>query len=65
MPQQPHFPMGSDLPEGEHVYNEDGVDLTLLRWALSLSMKERLRIMQDYVHTLMAMRNAAKITRIS
>ena len=30
-------------------YSEDGVDLTLIRWMLSLSPAERLEILQQHV----------------
>ena len=31
------------------AYSEDGVDLTLIRWMLSLSPAERLATLQQYV----------------
>jgi len=34
------------------VYSEDGVDLTLIRRALSLTPAERLRELQDFVDAL-------------
>jgi len=32
------------------AYSEDGVDLTLIRWMLSLTPAERLTVLQQYVH---------------
>ncbi|MGH9613433.1 MAG: hypothetical protein ACRD4P_10170 [Bryobacteraceae bacterium] len=34
------------LPE----YSEDGVDLTLIRWTLSLSPREQLDVLQQFVN---------------
>jgi hypothetical protein len=37
-----------DAPaETEPAYAEDGVDLTLIRWMLSLTPEERLRVLQE------------------
>lgn len=33
----------------EALVNEDGVDLTLIRWSLSLSALERLRILEGHM----------------
>jgi hypothetical protein len=30
------------------AFSEDGVDLTLIRWMLSLSVEERLQILEDH-----------------
>ncbi len=30
------------------AYSEDGVDVTLIRWMLSLSPAERLQVLQDF-----------------
>lgn len=47
--------------EGLVDYSEDGVDLTLIRFALSLTPDERLGVMQDCVNSIEAIReeNAA------
>ena len=34
-------------PETEPAYAEDGVDLTLIRWMLSLTPDQRLRVLQE------------------
>jgi len=38
------------------AYSEDGVDLTLIRWMLSLSPAERLATLQQYVDSLLSVR---------
>ncbi len=45
---EPEFP----LPE----YSEDGVDLSLIRWMLSLSPAERLQFVQNHNNALLAIR---------
>jgi hypothetical protein len=37
-------------------YSDDGVDLTLIRWMLSLTPGERLAILQDQVDSLLTLR---------
>jgi hypothetical protein len=37
-------------------YSEDGVDLTLILWMLSLTPAERLEIMQNQVNAVLAVR---------
>jgi len=40
----------SDNPDvDEREYSEDGVDLTLIRWMLSLTPEERLQVVQSHV----------------
>ena len=43
-------------------YSEDGVDLALIRWMLSLSPAERLRFAQNFLNRVLAIRelNAGK-----
>jgi hypothetical protein len=42
-------------------YSEDGVDLTLIRWMLSLSPAERLNFLEERINEILAIRemNAA------
>ena len=47
--------------EDEPSYSEDGVDLTLIRWMLSLSPEERLHVLQDAVESVMRLRDARRI----
>ena len=53
----------SVLPEGvpatEPAFARDGVDLTLIRWMLSLTPEERLRVLQDRQSALEAVRAAS------
>jgi hypothetical protein len=42
----------SPLPE----YSEDGVDLSLIRWMLSLTPAERLEFLQRQINRIMAIR---------
>jgi hypothetical protein len=43
-------------------YSQDGVDLTLIRWMLSLTPAERLQVLQSHLNRILAIRelNAAK-----
>lgn len=49
---------GAALP----THGEDGVDLTLIRWMLSLSLEDRLRAGQRLARTALRMRDAVKRT---
>lgn len=53
----------ADVPARAH--SEDGVDLTLIRWMLSLTPVERLQVLQDNVNSLLELRSAAGITDIA
>jgi len=44
--------------EKELIYNDEGVDLTLIRWMLSLSPVERLQVLQQNVQSIMRLRSA-------
>jgi hypothetical protein len=37
-------------------YSEDGVDLSLIRWSLSLTPLERLQFLQKQIHDILAIR---------
>ena len=37
-------------------YSEDGVDLTLVRWMLSLTPAERLQVLQQHVNRILSIR---------
>ena len=41
---------------------DDGVDVTLIRWMLSLSPSQRLRILQRNVRSIIRLRNARSRT---
>jgi hypothetical protein len=38
-------------------YSEDGVDLTLIRWMLSLTPAERLQVLERHVNAILAIRS--------
>jgi hypothetical protein len=45
------------MPEHSDAdYSDDGVDLTLIRWMLSLTPRERLAVLQDQVDSLLTLR---------
>jgi hypothetical protein len=53
-------------PEREHEpppqppdYSDDGVDLSLVRWMLSLTPAERLQFLQRHVNRILAIRGCA------
>jgi hypothetical protein len=37
-------------------YSEDGIDITLIRWMLSLTPAERLKVLQRHVNRVLAIR---------
>jgi hypothetical protein len=40
----------------EKTHSEDGVDLTLIRWMLSLTPAERLDVLQQHVRSILRLR---------
>jgi hypothetical protein len=46
----------------EPPYSEDGVDLTLIRWMLSLTPLERLQYMQSATQSILKLKDNAKFT---
>jgi len=40
------------------AFSEDGVDLTLIRWMLSLTVEERLQLLEDYAAFAWELRHA-------
>ncbi|HET7842281.1 MAG TPA: hypothetical protein VFM21_11770 [Terriglobia bacterium] len=43
-------------PSNTPVFSADGVDLTLIRWMLSLSPTERLEVLQEHIWSIMRLR---------
>lgn len=39
-----------------HEYSDDGVDLTLIRWMLSLTPSERLAVAQSHANSILKLR---------
>jgi len=48
------FRVSDESPEAE--YGDDGVDLTLIRWMLSLTPAERLQVLQQNVRSIEKLR---------
>ena len=46
------------------THSEDGTDLTLIRWMLSLTPLERLRTAQQYARSVQRLRDAARRSRL-
>ncbi|HEX4822679.1 MAG TPA: hypothetical protein VFV19_00040 [Candidatus Polarisedimenticolaceae bacterium] len=47
------------MDRDERTHSEDGVDLTLIRWMLSLTPAERLQVLESNIRSLEALRGAA------
>ena len=45
-------------------YSEDGVDLTLIRWMLSLTPAERLQVLQEQVKSILRLRDGQARTEL-
>jgi hypothetical protein len=45
------------MREDHPRYDEDGVDVTLIRWMLSLTPEERIRALEDNIYSLARLRN--------
>ena len=58
---QPHRKKGLTGSQVEPMYSEDGVDLTLIRWMLSLTPTERLETLQQTVQSLMKLRDESSL----
>jgi len=57
-------PIVTDLsPESDRLYSEDGVDLSLIRWMLSMTPTERLQTLQQNIRSIMRLRNAKANSR--
>jgi hypothetical protein len=46
--------------EDEPTHSEDGVDLTLIRWMLSLTPAERLKVLENNVRSILRLRGEAE-----
>ena len=53
-------PRGSKTPPEKLAYSEDGVDLTLIRWMLSLTPAERLDVLQQHLRSVLRLRGEKK-----
>ena len=50
------------IKDTQRTHSEDGVDLTLIHWMLSLTPEERLITLQNNVWSLMGLKNGATKT---
>ena len=50
-------------PENLPTHSEDGVDLTLIRWMLSLTPGERLQVLQRHARAILEIRHANSSSR--
>ena len=46
-------------PDEQVAFSKDGVDLTLIRWLLTLTPAERLEVLQSNIRSLEMLRGAA------
>jgi len=50
------MPLNSPIPQTEDEawknYSEDGIDLTLIRWMLSLNPSQRLQFLQENIQSI-------------
>lgn len=44
------------------AYSKDGIDLTLIRWMLSLTPTERLQVLQQHITSVFKLRHAKEHT---
>ena len=58
-------PEADSLSEGDRLYSEDGVDLSLIRWMLSMTPTERLQTLQQNIRSVMRLRRAKANSRFS
>ena len=49
-------PDRGQLTDGKPTHSEDGVDLTLIRWMLSMTPAERLQTLQDTIQAIKRLR---------
>jgi hypothetical protein len=52
----------SPSPISEPLYSESGVDVTLIRWMLSLTPAERLQILQQTIRSILRLKGALSNT---
>jgi len=53
-------PMDDSYPGMGSNYGKDGVDVTLIRWMLSLSPLERLQVLQQHLNSINHLRKFGK-----
>ena len=58
---KPHDQPAAETPkdgDDRPTHSEDGVDLTLIRWMLSLTYAERLAFLQNHIRAIARVRDA-------
>jgi hypothetical protein len=50
----------SDEAVPDQAFDADGVDLTLIRWMLSLSPRQRLEVLQKHVNSVLRLRESVR-----
>jgi hypothetical protein len=55
---EPEPPYEMPPLDGRPLYSEDGVDLTLIRWMLSMTPAERLQTLQQHACSILRLRRA-------
>jgi hypothetical protein len=53
-------PARQGAPGAEPTHSADGVDLTLIRWMLSLTPAERLGVLEGFVNSLQSVRGPSE-----
>ena len=53
---KPLNPAELSLEEDRSLYSEDGVDLTLIRWMLSMTPGERPQVLQQTIRSILRLR---------
>lgn len=61
MTQNSPTPADEAFAAESEAYNEEGIDLTLIRWMLSLSLEERLQVLQNNLNAMQMMRREITI----
>lgn len=51
-------PEADSLSESDRLYSEDGVDLSLIQWMLSMTPTERLQTLQQNIRSIQRLRDA-------
>lgn len=49
-------------PKLRQTHSEDGVDLTLIRWMLSLTPEERIKVLEDNLYSLARLKSGTVTT---
>jgi len=56
-PEEQRDPASPDLPAEQPDFSPEGVDLTLIRWMLSLTPAQRLEVLQSAIASLQRMKH--------